>query len=61
MKGDAEYDRKWALKLRWYRDNGILPEQEGGGPNGILVTTEELSGIQTDQIMAIIRKIRDGA
>jgi hypothetical protein len=37
-----------------------LPEQEGGGPNGILVTTEELNGIQTEQIMAIITKIENG-
>ena len=61
MKGDAEYDRKWALKLQWDRKNGILPEQEGGGPNGILVTTEELDWIKTDQIMALIAKIKDGA
>ena len=61
MKGDAEYDRKWALKLRWYRDNGILPDQEGGGPNGILVTTEEFGGIQTGQITALISKIKEGA
>ena len=60
MKGDAEYDRKWALKLQWYRKNGILPEHEGGGPNGILITTEEFGGIQTDQITALITKIKDG-
>lgn len=60
MKGDAEYDRKWGLKLQWYRDNGILPEAAGGGPNGILITTEEVGGIQTDQIAGIVARIKNG-
>lgn len=60
MKGDAEYDRKWGLKLQWYRNNGILPEEAGGGPNGILITTEEVGGIQTDQIAAIVARIKNG-
>jgi hypothetical protein len=35
------YRRKWATKLAWYRNHGVLPEKEGGGPNGTLVTTED--------------------
>jgi len=37
MKGDAEYDRKWTLKLQWYRDNGILPSVATGAPDNQLM------------------------
>jgi hypothetical protein len=33
------YRRSWKRKLAWYRSNGVLPEDEGGGPNGTLVTS----------------------
>jgi hypothetical protein len=35
------YQRKWAEKQAWYRRNRILPYEEGGGENGMLVTTED--------------------
>ena len=35
------YRRRWETKLGWYRTNGILPHDEGGGPNGTLVITED--------------------
>jgi hypothetical protein len=25
----------------WYRKNGVLPREEGGGPKGELVTTQD--------------------
>jgi hypothetical protein len=31
------YRRSWERKLAWYRANGVLPESDGGGPNGMLV------------------------
>jgi hypothetical protein len=61
MLGDAEYERKWKLKLEWYRDNGIKPEVEGGGPNGTLVTSTETEGIEHNQIARLIRKIKGGS
>ncbi|WP_175493800.1 AAA family ATPase [Microvirga guangxiensis] len=60
MLGDAEYDQKWVAKQAWYRTNGILHESEGGGPNGTLVTTTELEGIDYAQIARLIRKIKEG-
>lgn len=36
-----DYRRRWESKLAWYRDNGVLPHAEGGGVNGVLVTTED--------------------
>lgn len=60
MLGDAEYDRKWKLKLEWYRNNGIKLEEEGGGPNGTLVTSTETDGIDHAQIVQFIKKIKRG-
>ncbi len=58
MLGDKEYERKWKLKLEWYRQNDILPDGEGEGPNGTLLTSTELEGIDNDQIARLIRKIK---
>ena len=35
------YRRKWESKLEWYRGHGVAPSEEGGGPNGTLVTTQD--------------------
>jgi hypothetical protein len=35
------YRRNWETKLKWYRSNGVLPHEEGGGPKGTLVTTQD--------------------
>jgi hypothetical protein len=60
MVGDAEYDRRWKAKLDWYQRNGIVPDNEGGGPNGRLVTTTETDGIDHPQIARLIGKIKSG-
>jgi hypothetical protein len=39
-----DYTRKWELKKTWYAENGILPHDEGGGPNGSLIWTDDLNG-----------------
>ncbi len=39
MMHDKEYRERWAEKYQWYRDNDILPIEEGGGKNGILIAT----------------------
>jgi len=60
MLGDAEYEHKWKLKLEWYRENGIKPAEEGGGPSGTLVTSSETQGIDQVQIRKLIKAITDG-
>ena len=35
------YRRQWEQKKSWYKNHGILPREEGGGPNGMLVTTRD--------------------
>ncbi len=39
-----DYARKWELKKAWYTDNGILPYDQGGGPNGTLLWTDDRNG-----------------
>ena len=41
---DAAYNRRWEDKRAWYREHGILPLDEGGGPNGILLVTRDSEG-----------------
>ncbi len=60
MLGNLEYDEKWKAKLKWYRENGIILDQEGGGENGTLLTSSEREGIDHDQIARLIRKIKEG-
>lgn len=45
MLNNPRYAAKWAAKLEWYRENGILPAEEGGGANGKLITTNDLQGV----------------
>lgn len=41
MLFDDEYARRWKEKYQWYVDNEILPFENGGGKNGILIVTED--------------------
>jgi hypothetical protein len=41
MLDRVEYRKAWERKLAWYRANGVLPLDEGGGPKGTLITTRE--------------------
>ena len=41
MMHNEEYVERWNRKLEFYRENGILPYQEGGGSKGTLIVTEE--------------------
>jgi hypothetical protein len=54
MMNQPSYARRWAQKLEWYKANGILPvfDQQGnriqgaeGGPNGILMWTDDVRGV----------------
>lgn len=41
MLYDDEYKQRWEEKYKWYRENEILPFEEGGGENGTLIITED--------------------
>lgn len=42
------YRRRWERKRAWYRDHGILPYEDGGGENGILIVTRDESNGSID-------------
>lgn len=41
MLDRPDYRRRWERKLGWYRTQGVLPREEGGGPQGTLVYTRD--------------------
>lgn len=51
------YRGRWEEKLSWYKENGILPLEEGEGENGTLIVTSESArgGISSQDIEKIIR------
>lgn len=55
MMFDAGYRRRWELKKEWYRENGILPIEEGG--NLIITEDAENGGIDSKKIRDIIEKL----
>lgn len=59
MLSDPGYRRRWNDKRQWYRDNAILPYQEGGGAKGTLVVTEDSpkGGISSQEIMQVLRSV----
>ncbi len=59
MLQNPEYKRRWEKKLLWYRKQGILPLEDGGGPSGALVTTSDHlnGGIDAAEIQEIIKEI----
>lgn len=69
MLHDKEYKQRWEEKYAWYRENGILPFDEGGGENGFLIITEDKQTILEDgnirgaisikEIDEIIKKVFD--
>ena len=59
MMRNPTYRRRWQSKLAWYRTQGILPWEEGGGRHGILLITrdDERGGIDVKAIERLIEEI----
>jgi hypothetical protein len=59
MLHDAGYRRRWEQKQQWYREHGILPYTEGGGPKGtLIVTRDEADGsINSQAIGQLIKEV----
>jgi hypothetical protein len=53
------YRRQWQAKLAWYKSHGVLPHDGGGGPNGVLITTQDGDdgSISSAQIEALVDKL----
>jgi len=59
MLADEGYLERWKNKLLWYRANGVLPLEEGGGERGTLVVTQddERGGIDGKRIDDLIQQV----
>jgi hypothetical protein len=59
MLFDPQYKDRWERKKQWYFDNGILPTEDGGGPNGVLVVSEdsEQGALSSQNIEKLIKEI----
>jgi ATP-dependent exoDNAse (exonuclease V) alpha subunit len=55
------YRHRWEDKLSWYRTQGILPFEEGGGPEGTLVVTRDKAngGIDSEKIKQVLKEVLD--
>jgi hypothetical protein len=58
MMQNPNYVRRWKRKLQWYKDNNILPYEDGGGDNGTLIVTydSKKGGISSKDIDELISK-----
>jgi len=56
---DPQYRQRWERKLAWYREHGILPHEDGGGPNGTLIVTRDTKqgGISSKEIDGLIKDV----
>jgi hypothetical protein len=55
MLDRRKYRDDWKAKKEWYHSNGIKPHDEGGGANGVLVTSEDSP--QTSNISTQTRRV----
>lgn len=54
-----DYRKQWEKKLKWYKDNDILPFEKGGGKAGMLVTSTESpeTGLDMKKIQSVIKQL----
>lgn len=54
------YREDWKRKEHWYRKNDILPHREGGGKNGILLTSRDTKkgGINSEKIEKLVKIVK---
>ncbi|MGR6320063.1 AAA family ATPase [Micromonospora soli] len=57
MLSDPRYASKWAQKKNWYAANGILPDEDGGGTRGKLVTTDDRQGVDYPAWRSLAQKV----
>lgn len=62
MLDNKGYRGAWEKKLAWYMSNNVLPESEGGGSNGMLLTSvgSGMTGFDLSEINANINRLFRG-
>lgn len=57
MLNNPRYAAKWDAKLHWYRENGVVHTDDGGGPDGVLMTTDDLGGVNVPAWTALAERV----
>jgi ATP-dependent exoDNAse (exonuclease V) alpha subunit len=59
MLNNEGYRKSWEKKLAWYHSNGVLPENQGGGERGMLVTSvgSGMTGFDLPTITTTINRL----
>ncbi|MGV4885610.1 AAA family ATPase [Streptomyces viridosporus] len=57
MLDNPEYAARWQQRLKWYAEQGVLPEKDGGGPNGILVWTSDEHGVNEPEWRTLAQRV----
>jgi hypothetical protein len=60
MLDDPTYAQAWVRKKEWYADQGVLPLDEGGGPNGALICTDDRGGVDVPAWKALAESFMEG-
>ncbi len=59
MLSVPKYKKSWERKVKWYAQNGVLPQSEGGGERGMLLVTtdDDGGGIDSASVHELIRTV----
>jgi hypothetical protein len=57
MLDNLAYRRKWETKLAWYQANGITPMGDVVGPRGVLMTTDDTDGVDSEEWSKLARSV----
>jgi hypothetical protein len=59
LLSDPSYADRWERKLAWYREQGILRHEDGGGPNGTLIVSrdDERGGIVVPELERVVEEV----
>lgn len=59
MLSNEAYRRRWEEKVQWLKGHGIYPIEDGGGPMGTLIVTQDSAdgGIDSEEVSRLIKEL----
>jgi len=57
MLDKLTYRRKWETKLAWYQANGVTAVGDAIGPRGVLMTTDDRDGVDSEEWAHFARSV----
>ena len=59
MLSDERYRKRWLEKMEWLKQHDILPQEDGGGTIGTLITTQDSAdgGIDSKAVMQLVEEL----